>query len=189
MKKIFLFLMMMPFIIKAQMVNTPWFEDFESLVATGYHVLPPGMDATGDVYSWHAFSNEPASSGDIYIVTMGSGTHYLYSPQMNIIAGHSYDISFNYSVSGTNVNDTWDIEVVKGSNKTGASMATVGNAANNQNNHSYLHFKTSFIAGSTTGTYFGIQMYSSSYTFLFIDDFRNAKRKKRKSSNRLNLEL
>ena len=152
--------------------SLPWFEDFESLVATGYHILPAGMDATGDITSWHSFPSEPASSGDIYIIASGSGTSYLYSPLMNIIAGHSYDISFNYSVSGSNAASTWDIEVIKGNNKTGASMATVGNVANGQNNHSYLHFKTSFIAGSSAGTYFGIKMYSSSYASLYIDDFR-----------------
>ena len=152
--------------------SLPWFEDFESLVATGYHIVPAGMDATGDVSSWHSFPNEPATSGNTYIVASGSGTSYLYSPFMNIIAGNSYDISFNYRVSGSGVNNTWDIEVVKGSNKTGASMATVGNAANGQNNHSYLHFKTSFVAGGSAGTYFGIKMNTSSYTHLFIDDFR-----------------
>jgi len=172
MKKIVLFLFIMPLIARAQLVNTPWFEDFESLIQTGYHILPTGMDASGDVYSSHSLAGEPASSGDIYIITIGSGTQYLYSPKMNIIAGHSYDISFNYKVSNSPPNTEWDIEVVKGSNKTGASMATVGNAVNNQDNNTYLHFNTTFVAGNTMGTYFGIKMHTVSFSLLYIDDFR-----------------
>ena len=154
-------------------VSAPWSEDFESLVNTGFLIVPQGMDAEGGIFSTSASGSTTASSGDKLILCLpNNNANYLYSPPVDIIAGNSYDISFNYRVGTNNYQDEWDIEVVKGSVKSGAAMQIVGNSALAQTNQTYLHFKTSFVANSSTVTFFGIKTQSNDYTDLSIDDFR-----------------
>ena len=153
-------------------VSTPWSEDFESMATLGYHYYPTGMDGSGALFSSHSTTSQPATSGNTYMLCLGAGTAYLYTPPIDIVAGNSYDITFNYLIDGAGPNDSWDLKVVKGSSKSGYTMAQVGNALTNQSNANYKQFKATYIAGSSSPMYFGIKLFTSSFTTLYLDDIR-----------------
>ena len=152
-------------------VALPYNENFDNLANIGYHILPSGMDANGDIYSWLGTANEPAASGGIHLLAAGTSTQHIYTPPVTIVAGTSYDISFNYRQEN-NGTDEWDLSIVRGTTKSGINMTSVGATALDLVNTNYQHFKRTFVAASNMTTFFGIRIYCPTFGFLYIDDIK-----------------
>jgi len=163
--------------IKAGAFDPPYFEDFESIASNNQ--LPTCMSATnlGSLVLTYTATPPPTVRNRFNHTPGGSKfasfrwgcNDYIFTPQMNLIAGQKYVFSFWYITDGLAGWTTLNAKV--GLDATAAAMTTTLKTITAATNTTYAQYSDTFTA-PTTGVYnFGIYCNSTSAPwYLTIDD-------------------
>ena len=137
----------------------PWTQGFEGMASVGDGIVPSCMAESGDWNTANSSANynRKARTGSNYIYTKFSADDYLYSTELTLTGGTSYDFSFWYSTDG---NSGWTtVEAKYGSSQTsGGIISSIGSAISGPTNTSYAKFSGSFIPAGTGSYYVSIHV-------------------------------
>ncbi|MES2478131.1 MAG: T9SS type A sorting domain-containing protein [Bacteroidota bacterium] len=163
--------------IDAGPFNPPYFEDFESISSNNQ--LPTCMTATnlGSLVLTYTATPPPTvrnrfnhtPGGSKFASFRWSCDDYIFSPQMNLIGGQKYVLSFWYITDGLSGWNTLSAKI--GLDATPAAMTTTLRTITAPINSGYLQYSDTFTAPTSGTYYFGIYCNSGSAPwYLSIDD-------------------
>ena len=154
--------------------STPWSEDFESMSTVGSGIVPNCMLEDGDWATADASQsyNRAAHTGNKYVYTRWTADDWLFTPEISVTAGTSYDFTFYYVTDG---NSGWTtVETKYGTGQTSADMTTsIGSALSGPTNTTYQKYTATFTPSSSGNFYFGIHVVANGDPwYITFDDLK-----------------